>query len=75
MTKDGLLENLIDQILNDNDLLILIDDLQDDVNLTAIKGVLLAEFAVREDQLIQLYGNGLVEEAVWATLADDTDTI
>ena len=56
-------ENLIEQILNDDDLFILIDDLQDDMNLVAIIGVLLAGFAVKENQLIRLDGDVLVEEA------------
>ena len=49
-------ESLIDQILNDDDLLILTDDLQEGANLAATIGVLPAEFAVRENQLIQLEG-------------------
>ena len=55
-------ENLIEQILNDDDLLILTDDLQDDVNLAVTMGVLPAEFAVKENKLIQLDGDVLTME-------------
>ena len=40
------------------------------MNLVATVGVLPVEFAVKEDQLIQLDGDILAEEAAWATLAD-----
>ena len=75
MTEAKLPENLIDQILNDDDLLILMDNLQDLINLAATIGVLPTEFAVRKDQPMQLDGDVLVEQVVWATLADDTDAI
>ena len=67
MTEAKLLENLIDQILNDDDLLILMDNLQDLINLAATIGVLPTEFAMRKDQPIQLDGDVLAEEVVWAT--------
>ena len=68
-------ESLIEQILNDDDLLILTDDLQDDVNLAANIVVLHAEFAVKENQPIQLDDDILAEEVAWATLADEADVI
>lgn len=74
MTEVGLSENLISQILNNDDLLILTNDLQDDVNLAATIGVLPTEFAMKEDQPIQLDSDVLAKKAAWATLADDTNT-
>ena len=71
MTKDGLSENLIDQILNDDDLLILTNDLQDDVNIAATIGVLPTKFAMKGDQSMQLNGNVLAEEPTQATLIYD----
>ena len=65
---------MIDQILNDDDPLILTDDLQDDMNLVATIGILPVEFAVKENQLIQLDGDVLVKEATWAALANEIDT-
>ena len=47
-TETELSKNLINQILNDDDLLILIDDLQNDVNLAAIIGVLPAKFVMKK---------------------------
>ena len=50
MIESELSKNLINQILNDDDLLILTYDIQDDVNLETIIGVLPSEFPVKEDQ-------------------------
>ena len=68
-------ENLIDQILNDDDLLILTDDMQDDMILTATIGVLPSEFAMKGDQLLQLDDDVLAKERIWATLVKDTDKV
>ena len=43
------------------------------MNLAATIGVLPVEFAVKENQSIQLDGDVLVEEAAWATLGDEVD--
>ena len=64
---------MIEQILNDDDLLILTNDLQDDVNLVATIRVLPTEFAVNENQPIQLDGDVLAEEVAWATLANEEE--
>ena len=74
-TETELSKSLIEQILNDDNLLILTDDLQGDVNLAATIKVMPAEFAVKENQPIRLDGDILVEEAAWATLANEEDAI
>ena len=43
--------------------------------LTATIRVLPAEFAVKEDQPLQLEGDVLVEKATWATLAEDKELV
>ena len=48
--------------------------MQDDVNLIATIRVLPFEFATKENQPIQLKGDVLAEEAIWATLVDGIDT-
>ena len=44
------------------------------MNLIATIGVLTIEFAVKENQPIQLEGDVLADEAIWATLVDGIDT-
>lgn len=61
--KAELSKNWIDQILNDV------------VNLVATIGVLPSKFAVKVDQLIQLEGDVQAKDAIWATLAEATDTV
>ena len=43
------------------------------MNLAVTIGVLLAEFAVKENQPIRLDDDVLGEEATWATLVDEAD--
>ena len=53
--------------------MVLADDLQDDVTLMATFGLFLLEFAIKEDQLLQLEEDILDEEAKWVALAEDKE--